>query len=87
MSRFFFQLSCSSLLLSPDHVSTIGWIELKFLSDCALYEVTTWMFLPISGQPRTHLLQCGWSVFVSAKRLVAGVAFIFLKVYYTRLGH
>jgi hypothetical protein len=32
-----------------------------------------------SGQPRRHLLQSGWSVFVSAKRLVAGDAFIFLR--------
>ncbi|KAK6924606.1 AUX/IAA domain [Dillenia turbinata] len=31
------------------------------------------------GQPRRHLLQSGWSVFVSAKRLVAGDAFIFLR--------
>lgn len=32
-----------------------------------------------SGQPRRHLLQSGWSVFVSSKRLVAGDAFIFLR--------
>jgi B3 DNA binding domain len=32
-----------------------------------------------SGQPRRHLLTTGWSVFVSAKRLVAGDAFIFLR--------
>ncbi|KAK8967070.1 Auxin response factor 2 [Platanthera guangdongensis] len=31
------------------------------------------------GQPRRHLLQSGWSVFVSSKRLVAGDAFIFLR--------
>ncbi|GFZ17321.1 auxin response factor 2 [Actinidia rufa] len=30
-------------------------------------------------QPRRHLLQSGWSVFVSSKRLVAGDAFIFLR--------
>lgn len=35
--------------------------------------------LGISGQPRRHLLQSGWSVFVSSKRLVAGDAFIFLR--------
>ncbi|EEF51702.1 Auxin response factor, putative [Ricinus communis] len=33
----------------------------------------------IPGQPRRHLLQSGWSVFVSSKRLVAGDAFIFLR--------
>lgn len=33
----------------------------------------------VSGQPRRHLLQSGWSVFVSSKRLVAGDAFIFLR--------
>ncbi|MBA0685539.1 hypothetical protein Goari_013195, partial [Gossypium aridum] len=30
-------------------------------------------------QPRRHLLQSGWSVFVSSKKLVAGDAFIFLR--------
>jgi hypothetical protein len=35
--------------------------------------------LSSSGQPRRHLLQSGWSVFVSSKRLVAGDAFIFLR--------
>lgn len=35
--------------------------------------------LNILGQPRRHLLQSGWSVFVSSKRLVAGDAFIFLR--------
>ncbi|CAL4906758.1 unnamed protein product [Urochloa decumbens] len=39
-----------------------------------------WRFRHIfRGQPRRHLLQSGWSVFVSAKRLVAGDAFIFLR--------
>ncbi|KAL6851944.1 hypothetical protein ACP4OV_020129 [Aristida adscensionis] len=39
-----------------------------------------WHFRHIfRGQPRRHLLQSGWSVFVSAKRLVAGDAFIFLR--------
>jgi auxin response factor len=33
----------------------------------------------LSGQPRRHLLTTGWSVFVNAKRLVAGDAFIFLR--------
>ncbi|KAJ8476836.1 hypothetical protein OPV22_020563 [Ensete ventricosum] len=45
-----------------------------------------WRFRHIfRGQPRRHLLQSGWSVFVSSKRLVAGDAFIFLRgenVYY-----
>ncbi|XP_031475188.1 auxin response factor 2A-like [Nymphaea colorata] len=39
-----------------------------------------WSFRHIfRGQPRRHLLQSGWSVFVSSKRLVAGDAFIFLR--------
>ncbi|KAE9608607.1 putative transcription factor ARF family [Lupinus albus] len=39
-----------------------------------------WQFRHIfRGQPRRHLLQSGWSVFVSSKRLVAGDAFIFLR--------
>ncbi|KAF5934194.1 hypothetical protein HYC85_030365 [Camellia sinensis] len=33
----------------------------------------------MAGQPQRHLLQRGWSVFVSSKRLVAGDAFIFLR--------
>ncbi|GMH16712.1 hypothetical protein Nepgr_018553 [Nepenthes gracilis] len=41
---------------------------------------TEWRFRHIfRGQPRRHLLQSGWSVFVSTKRLVAGDAFIFLR--------
>ncbi|KAG5031873.1 hypothetical protein JHK85_015855 [Glycine max] len=39
-----------------------------------------WRFKHIfRGQPRRHLLQSGWSVFVSSKRLVSGDAFIFLR--------
>ncbi|XP_056170339.1 auxin response factor 2 isoform X1 [Syzygium oleosum] len=39
-----------------------------------------WHFRHIfRGQPKRHLLQSGWSVFVSSKRLVAGDAFIFLR--------
>ncbi|XP_051135637.1 auxin response factor 2B-like isoform X2 [Andrographis paniculata] len=39
-----------------------------------------WRFRHIfRGQPRRHLLQSGWSVFVSSKRLLAGDAFIFLR--------
>ncbi|XP_076901234.1 auxin response factor 2B-like [Bidens hawaiensis] len=39
-----------------------------------------WRFRHIfRGQPRRHLLQSGWSGFVSSKRLVAGDAFIFLR--------
>ena len=41
--------------------------------------------MDILGQPRRHLLQSGWSVFVSSKRLVAGDAFIFLR--YGILSH
>ncbi|KAG2678403.1 hypothetical protein I3843_11G001000 [Carya illinoinensis] len=39
-----------------------------------------WRFRHIfRGQPRRHLLQSGWSVFVSSKKLVAGDAFLFLR--------
>ncbi|KAJ6393232.1 hypothetical protein OIU77_022663 [Salix suchowensis] len=39
-----------------------------------------WRFRHIfRGQPKRHLLQSGWSLFVSAKKLVAGDAFIFLR--------
>lgn len=47
----------------------------------AVWMVNLWFWLIcwFSGQPRRHLLQSGWSVFVSSKRLVAGDAFIFLR--------
>jgi hypothetical protein len=32
-----------------------------------------------TGQPRRHLLQSGWCVFVTSKRLVPEDAFIFLR--------
>ncbi|CAI9769266.1 unnamed protein product [Fraxinus pennsylvanica] len=39
-----------------------------------------WHFRHIfRGQPRRHLLTTGWSGYVSAKKLVAGDAFIFLR--------
>ncbi|RZR90211.1 hypothetical protein BHM03_00018058 [Ensete ventricosum] len=39
-----------------------------------------WHFRHIfRGHPKRHLLTTGWSVFVSAKQLVAGDAFIFLR--------
>ena len=31
------------------------------------------------GQPKRHLLTSGWSIFVTAKKLVAGDACIFLR--------
>lgn len=39
----------------------------------------SFLYPGMPGQPRRHLLQSGWSVFVSSKRLVAGDAFIFLR--------
>jgi len=51
-----------------------------FLSSCSYFFFSyDWWVELISGQPRRHLLQSGWSVFVSSKRLVAGDAFIFLR--------
>lgn len=44
-----------------------------------MYVVTLSLVYETLGQPRRHLLQSGWSVFVSSKRLVAGDAFIFLR--------
>ncbi|KAI3792640.1 hypothetical protein L2E82_06527 [Cichorium intybus] len=39
-----------------------------------------WRFKHIfRGQPRRHLLTTGWSTFVTAKRLVAGDSFVFLR--------
>lgn len=33
----------------------------------------------LAGQPKRHLLTTGWSVFVSAKRLVAGDSVLFIR--------
>ena len=33
----------------------------------------------ISGQPKRHLLTTGWSVFVSAKKLLAGDSVLFVR--------
>ena len=38
-----------------------------------------------TGQPRRHLLTTGWSTFVTAKRLVAGDTFVFLRYNVTLL--
>jgi len=35
-------------------------------------------FFSSEGQPKRHLLTTGWSVFVSAKRLVAGDSVLFI---------
>lgn len=35
--------------------------------------------ISLPGHPKRHLLQSGWSLFVSSKKLVAGDAFIFLR--------
>eukprot|EP00250_Pteridium_aquilinum_P014786 c22197_g2_i1 orf=361-3315(-) len=41
---------------------------------------TEWIFRHIyRGQPKRHLLTTGWSVFVSAKRLVAGDSVLFIR--------
>lgn len=43
-----------------------------------LHNVIFCFLLIISGQPKRHLLTTGWSVFVSAKRLVAGDSVLFI---------
>ena len=40
------------------------------------------LFLKMSGQPRRHLLQSGWSDFVSSKRLVAAQVSFFNYLYF-----
>lgn len=56
-------------MLKTEHIKVVVY-------NCFTYMITT---QTMSGQPRRHLLQSGWSVFVSSKRLVAGDAFIFLR--------
>jgi hypothetical protein len=38
------------------------------------------LFLGCLGQPRRHLLTTGWSTFVTSKKLVAGDAFVYLRL-------
>ena len=48
---------------------------------CSFYILIGQCFGPCmccAGQPKRHLLTTGWSVFVSAKRLVAGDSIIFI---------
>lgn len=44
---------------------------------CILSSVYFFLLLH-AGQPKRHLLTTGWSVFVSAKRLVAGDSVLFI---------
>lgn len=56
------------------------YLILCSLRHCVIKLLLLLMFCDdVPGQPRRHLLQSGWSVFVSSKRLVAGDAFIFLR--------
>ena len=70
--HIFYLWSCSSHF-------TDAWGYGVMLTICSL-------IMNISGQPRRHLLQSGWSVFVSSKRLVAGDAFIFLRLVSIRIS-
>lgn len=36
--------------------------------------------LILQGQPRRHLLTTGWSTFVTSKKLIAGDAFVYLRL-------
>lgn len=75
--RHIFRGMRSNLCVSSHRL--YGYYFLVFFI-CLLTEVVIKLYLPLSaGQPRRHLLQSGWSVFVSSKRLVAGDAFIFLR--------
>jgi len=52
-----------------------------FLVEGCKYVVTFFLslkFFSLAGQPKRHLLTTGWSVFVSAKRLVAGDSVLFI---------
>ena len=49
--------------------------EEKVLNFSPLINLSLLMY---AGQPKRHLLTTGWSVFVSAKRLVAGDSVLFI---------
>ncbi|XP_047261486.1 auxin response factor 7-like isoform X1 [Capsicum annuum] len=73
-----FILLINFLLYIQDMSQQPSWQELV-ASDLHGNE---WHFHHIfRGQPRRHLLTTEWSVFVSAKKLVAGNAFIFLSMH------
>lgn len=46
-----------------------------------LFQFLTFLWCIFAGQPKRHLLTTGWSVFVSAKRLVTGDSVIFIRFY------
>lgn len=77
------------------HCPCFVMFDKQCLSFSQLYNILTIevpfvvLSLPISyislvyfaGQPKRHLLTTGWSVFVSAKRLVTGDSVIFIRFY------
>lgn len=54
--------------------------SLLLCSICLSVLISTLFYITIhhAGQPKRHLLTTGWSVFVSAKRLVAGDSVLFI---------
>ncbi|GFZ03942.1 auxin response factor 2 [Actinidia rufa] len=78
--RFHVHSFCKTLTASD--TSTHGHVTATPTQELVAKDLhgNEWRFRHIfRGQPRRHLLQSGWSVFVSSKRLVAGDAFIFLR--------
>jgi hypothetical protein len=73
----FFQLSTE---LFSGHLNT----EIRTIIALALRAFCSELmqFLGFLGQPRRHLLTTGWSTFVTSKKLVAGDAFVYLRLDY-----
>jgi hypothetical protein len=57
-----------ALTLVADRLNNLTSMLLSFVLNMLLF----------TGQPKRHLLTTGWSVFVSAKRLVAGDSVLFI---------
>nr|PNR62228.1 hypothetical protein PHYPA_000652 [Physcomitrium patens] len=66
--------------LTASDTSTHGGFSIPRRAAEKVFPTLDWHFRHIyRGQPRRHLLTTGWSVFVSAKRLQAGDAVLFIR--------
>lgn len=81
--RFFaYRNSMRGFNVSPKYCLN-SYNDMLLHCDSLSYVARFFVWSPIkeiicAGQPKRHLLTTGWSVFVSAKRLVAGDAVIFI---------
>jgi hypothetical protein len=68
---------CSSVPLFREMYKELCWDFVSELSEA--YSTDPPTVPPHAGQPKRYLLTTGWSVFVSAKRLLAGDSVLFIR--------